>query len=92
MQHGAEQRRLVIEARVERPLGDACRAGDLLDARGAVAFGKEELRGGIEDPIGKASGLFARRAAAAGRRSSGPLLAQDQRPFGPSKSRGSAGY
>jgi hypothetical protein len=62
---GAEQRRLVGEAVIERALGNSGALRDCLDAGGAVAFGEEQISCSIEDAISEQSCLLARGAAAA---------------------------
>ena len=70
MEDGAEQRRLVLVAVIERPLRDAGALRDGFDAGGAVAALEKQLGRGIEDAIAQLRRFLARgaTAAATGRR------------------------
>src|SRR5207247_5993597 len=54
---------LVLEAMVERPLGDPRAVDDLLDARGAVSVREKKRRRDVENPLPELFGVRPRRAA-----------------------------
>ena len=65
MDHGAEERRFVVEAVIERPLRNARPFGHGLDRGGAVAGREEQRRCGVENPFAQLLRFGPRRTTAA---------------------------